>query len=83
MLRKAAGKSFFRPVMKMRNALEMAGEWTESEIEDDDSMDVIDAALDKAKSQVKPEPQPEPQPQADNIKDAEFEEVEEVEEVRI
>lgn len=44
MLRKSAGKTFFRPYMKTRNAAAMAGEWeTESEVNGDI---VIDQAAD-------------------------------------
>lgn len=67
MLRKIAGKSFFRPWMAIRNALEMAKEWTDKDIEKTD-MDIVDDALDAAKSQVM-------RHQTSDIKNAEFEEM--------
>ena len=48
MLRKSAGKTFFRPWMAIRNAVEMAGEWEENELKD---ADIISNVLDKTKQQ--------------------------------
>ncbi|PKL40812.1 MAG: hypothetical protein CVV44_04175 [Spirochaetae bacterium HGW-Spirochaetae-1] len=74
MLRKAAGKTFFRPWMKQRNSMEMAGEWTEEELADDSTDTVIDQAIGRAKEQVRPDSAREPAlKQQEGIKDAEFE----------
>ena len=71
MLRKATGKSFFRPYMKTRNAMAMAEEWSE---ETDLTMDMAaDSVLDKSMSQFESEGHPTKDPQnAMKIKDAEI-----------
>jgi hypothetical protein len=52
MLKKAAGKSFFRPFMRTRNAMAMSDEWSEDEVKDDKTMDqAADSVLDKAAEQ--------------------------------
>lgn len=64
MLRKSAGKTFFRPYMKTRNAAAMAGEW-ESEYEINGDIDIDQAAdnvLNKATDQFN----------KSNIKDADI-----------
>jgi len=66
MLRKAAGKSFFRPYMKVRNASAMAEEWSDdNSITDDSTMDqAADHVLNVAKGQFETKEPP--------IKDAEI-----------
>lgn len=59
MLRKAAGKSFFRPYMKVRNASAMAQEWQQEPIETREQ--AADHVLNRASQQFN-----------DNIKDAEI-----------
>lgn len=55
MLKKAAGKSFFRPWMKVRNSIEAAGEWDRDELEGEAAVgSAIDSALSRAKESVKP-----------------------------
>jgi hypothetical protein len=49
MLRKAAGKSFFRPYMRVRNASAMVDEWEEESL--DTREDVADAILSRASGQ--------------------------------
>jgi len=65
MLRKAAGKSFFRPWMKIRNASAMVKEWNDDEsIDDDISREkAADNVLDKAMQQFTED---------ENIKEAEI-----------
>jgi predicted metallopeptidase len=62
MLKKAAGKSFFRPFMKTRNAMAMADEWSNDDtIQDEMTMEkAADDVLDKAAGQF------------DNVVDAEI-----------
>lgn len=64
MLRKSAGKTFFRPYMKTRNAAAMAGEWeAESEVNGDINIDkAADNVLNKAAGQF----------DKSNIKDADI-----------
>ena len=68
MLRKLAGKTFCRPFMKVRNAMELAKEWSDEEY-------TVDSILDKAKEQVDVEETTETE-----IKDAEFEAIKNEEE---
>ncbi|MEA1981605.1 MAG: hypothetical protein U9N54_11635, partial [candidate division Zixibacteria bacterium] len=64
MLKKSAGKSFFRPYMKTRNAVAMATEWTDEEIENEKTLDeTADIVLDQASRQFE---------NVENIKDAEI-----------
>ena len=52
MLKKSAGKTFFRPYMKTRNAAAMADEWNEDEFNDEISRDkAADNVLNKAADQ--------------------------------
>jgi len=61
MLKKAAGKTFFRPYMKTRNAAAMAEEWTENEKENQTNFEkTVDNVLNTSKKQF------------ENIKDAEI-----------
>jgi hypothetical protein len=68
MLKKAAGKSFFRPFMKTRNTIAMADEWlSDDAIQDEMTMEkAADDVLDKAAGQF------------DNVVDAEIIEDEEI-----
>jgi len=70
MLKKVAGKTFFRPYMKIRNSIEMAG--AIKNISERSTEKMLDDCLNTAAAQVAPQPEPEP-PVDDNIKDADFE----------
>lgn len=64
MLRKAAGKSFFRPYMKVRNAAAMAEEWSQEPIETREQ--AADQVLNRAAEQFQFDKE------EDNIQDAEI-----------
>lgn len=75
MLRKSAGKSFFGPYMKTRNASAMADEWQEENDTSEMSLDkVADHVLDKAMGQFTKgvDVQKDKVYESDNIKDAEI-----------
>jgi len=66
MLRKAAGKSFLSPYMKVRDATAMAEEWTEDDEPEMEHEQTVDTVLNQAASQFKqsePETEKEKEPE--------------------